>query len=264
MKFLKDIRSKPKILVILGVVIVLVVSLVLLIPKISKDNTGNTDKISDTNSTSNTDTNSDVSELITSEAAQELIAEVDCDEAYENGEIVCKEFASFSGQYVEDGRDELVENVAAILVSNRSDQFLDFASLQYDINGKTAIFTVSGLPAGKSAWVMEKNKMVINGDETFTYQGSMTAFRNETNLSTDKIGVSNVGNSMSVVNTSSETLKDVCVYYKVKHSDGNYFGGICYVVNFGDLKANETVTKVAGHFDESTAEIVRIGWSSAK
>ena len=43
------------------------------------------------------------------------------------GEIVCKDYALFSGRFVEDGRDELVQNVAAILVKNESDQFLDLA-----------------------------------------------------------------------------------------------------------------------------------------
>ena len=70
-------------------------------------------------------------------------------------DVVCKQFSSFSGQYVEDGSDVLVENVASMLVTNKSDRFLDLATLEYEIDGKKATFVVTGLPAGKSTWVME-------------------------------------------------------------------------------------------------------------
>ena len=198
-------------------------------------------------------------DLISGEVMEELVQENN--EAIEEGNIKCKEFSIYSGQFVEDGKDELVENVAAMLVTNHSDRFLEFATLQYDIDGKEAYFVVTGLPAGKSAWVMEKSRLTISGDATFTYKGCVDSFRENVVTSTDKIEISTSGNMMTVINNADETLKDVCVYYKVKHTDGNYLGGITYVVNFGEVKAGESLEKLAGHYDEEKAEIIRVSFN---
>ena len=204
-------------------------------------------------------TSEKVPDLVSGEDVKELVQENN--EAVEEGNIKCTEFSIFSGQFVEDGKDELVQNVAAMLVTNHSDKFLEFATLQYDIDGKEAYFVVTGLPAGQSAWVMEKSRLTINGDAKFTYKGCVDSFRDDVVTATDKIKISTSGNMMTVINKADKTLKDVCVYYKVKYTDGNYMGGITYVVNFGELEAGESLEKLAGHYDEESAEIVRISFN---
>ena len=198
-------------------------------------------------------------DLVSGEDVKELVQEDN--EAVEEGNIKCTEFSIFSGQFVEDGKDELVQNVAAMLVTNHSDKFLEFATLQYEIDGKEAYFVVTGLHAGQSAWVMEKSRLTIGNDAKFTYIGCVDSFRDDVVKSTDKIDISTSVNMMTVKNNTDKTLKDVCVYYKVKHTDGKYLGGITYVVNFGELKRGESLEKLAGHYDEEKAEVVRISFN---
>lgn len=181
------------------------------------------------------------------------------EEIYE-GKLVCREYALFSGQFVEDGRDELVENVAAILVKNDSDQFLDLATLTYDIDGEIATFIVTGLPAGKSAWVMEATRMRASHSSVFTYLDCVSSFKSEVILFTSKLTVTAEGNMLTVTNNTGETLEDVCVYYRNVHSDGNYFGGITYLVGFGTLEPGQSAQSMAGHYTEGVTEIVRYGW----
>ena len=205
------------------------------------------------------------SELISAEAARSLVqttesGEYQKDESFESKEIICTQESLFSGQFVEDGRDELVENVAAMLVTNNSDQYLDLATLIYDINGETATFVVTGLPAGKSAWVMEKSGLVIAGDAKFTYKGSTTSFRGDVIASTDKITITSDGNMLTAVNNTNETMENVVAYYKTIHTDGNYFGGITYLVDFGTIEPGASSETMAGHYVEGSTEIVRIGW----
>ena len=197
-------------------------------------------------------------ELITSEQAQNLVQTEN--EMYDSGELSGTNFSIFSGQFVEDGKDELVENVAALLVTNNSDQFLDFATLQYDIDGQTATFIVTGLPAGRCAWVMEKSGLVIGGGATFTYQGCSTSMRDGVAASTDKISISSDGNMLTAVNNTNETLEGVFVYYKSLHTDGNFFGGITYLADFGTIEPGASSETLAGHYVEGSTEIVRIGW----
>ena len=172
----------------------------------------------------------------------------------------CDQFSIFSGQFVEDGRDELVENVAAMLVTNVSDRFLDIATVQYDIDGQSATFVVTGLPAGRSAWVMEANRMTVTPDSVFTYLNETTSYRDDISASSDLVSITTDGNMLTAANRSDETLEGIYVYYRTVHSDGNFFGGITYLVNFGTLEPGESVETMGGHFSENS-EIVRIGWS---
>lgn len=176
-------------------------------------------------------------------------------------QITCDKYSRFTGQYVEDGSDDLVYDVAAILVTNRSEQFLEIATFTYQIDGKNASFVVTGLPAGQSAWVMEANRITVTDDSAFTYVDVATSFRDDVTASTRKVSVSADGNMMTVTNNSGGTLEGVYVYYKVRHTDGNYLGGITYRVDIGTLEAGASATSLAGHYSED-AEIVRIGWQT--
>ena len=169
-------------------------------------------------------------------------------------------FSLYSGQYVEDGRDELVTNVAAILVTNRSGKFLDLATLTFDIDGREALFRVTGLPAGRSAWVLEANRMTATNSSTFTFVDMATGFRDNVISSSDKLSITCVGNMLTATNVSGDKLENVFVYYRVLHSDGNYLGGITYVIDFGTLEPGASIEKLAGHFSAEDARIVRIGW----
>ena len=177
-----------------------------------------------------------------------------------SGDLSCDQFGIFSGQFLEDGRDELVKNVAAVLVTNRTDRFLDFATLTFDIDGQTATFILSGLPAGRSAWVMEATRMTATSSSVFTYQNCVNSFRDDVTASTDKVTISSDGNMLTAVNNTSETLKDVFVYYRTLHTDGNFLGGITYRADFGTLEPGASVETMAGHFNKETSEIVRVGW----
>ncbi len=169
------------------------------------------------------------------------------------------QFSRYSGQYVEDGRDELVENVAAILVTNTSSRFLEVATVSFLIDGEQATFTVTGLPAGASAWVLEANKRQIGANATFKYVDAATGYRDGAVTSLEGLTLLAEGNNLTAVNATGQTLKSLCVYYKVRHSDGNFLGGITYRVSFGDVEPNTPLTMLAGHYSED-AEIVRISW----
>lgn len=205
-------------------------------------------------------------ELMSAEVAQSLVQTKEDgtyaqDEAYTSGDIKVNQTAVFSGQFVEDGRDELVENVAAIQITNSSNKYLELATLLYEINGQTATFVVTGIPAGKTAWVMEKSRMVVTSSAEFQYLASTTSFRNDIVSSSQMIDIAADGNMMTATNKSESDMENIVVYYKVKHDDGNYFGGITYVVDFGQVKAGESAETLAGHYKKGQAEIVRIDWA---
>lgn len=179
-----------------------------------------------------------------------------------NRELTCSNYSLFSGQYVEDGRDELVENVAAILVTNNTDRFLDLATIAFTIDGQDATFIVTGLPAGESAWVMEATKLRATNSSEFVYLDCMTSFRDGVINSTEKVTITADGNMLTATNNTDQTLEGVFVYYKTVHTDGNYFGGITYLVDFGTLAPGASVESMAGHYDAGKSKLVRVGWTA--
>ena len=174
-------------------------------------------------------------------------------------DLYCLEFTSYSGLFYEDGKNEEVENVAAILVENRSEEFLEKATITYDASGETATFVVTALPAGKKCWVLEQNRMKITGGVEFEFLDCVSGFRKDTSLNEDLLGITYEGDVVTVTNKGDEPLYSVCVYYKNIHDDGNYLGGITYLISIEEIKAGETQNKRAGHFSESS-EIVRTSY----
>ncbi len=178
-----------------------------------------------------------------------------------SADLYCLEFNSFSGVFVEDGKNEDVQDVAAILVENRSKVFLDRATIKYRYGTKTATFILTGLPAGEKCWVMEANKMPLDGTHEFEFVECVSAFKDDAVLTTDKMEVVTQDNTLTVTNTSDKTLKNVCVYYKNTFDDGNYFGGITYMMSFDTLAPDESLTKESGHFTDGS-KIVRYSFQT--
>jgi len=176
------------------------------------------------------------------------------------GSISCVDIGRFSGQYVEDGRDELVENVAAILVRNDSDQYLELATLTFDTAAGEAVFIVTGLPAHRSAWVMEANRMTVAADAQLVYRDSITSFKDGVTAETDRLEIVPDIGTLTVTNVTDETLEDIFVCYRTIHADGIFLGGITYRVEIGDLGPGESRDTLAGHYKPEVSEIVRIGW----
>lgn len=177
------------------------------------------------------------------------------------GDLFCLEISRFSGSFVEDGSDEPVEDVAAILVSNETDEYLELATVTYFVGNRTATFQVTGLPAGERAWVLEKDRMRVSAADEFVFDDCTVTYNPRAIRETDALSLQRQGNSVTITNTSDKTLKHVCVYYKNRMEDGAYFGGITYLISFGELMPGESAQRSVAHFGDDS-QIVRYGYQS--
>ena len=174
-------------------------------------------------------------------------------------DLYCLEFAAYSGVYVEDGKNEMVEDVAMILVENRSLQFLDQATITYIYGNQYATFVLTGLPAGEKCWVMEKNKLTLTEGYSFYFEDCVTSYKSEVIKTPKQLQVDAKDNTLTIENISPNTIENVAVYYKNTYADGNYLGGITYVMNFGTMESGDVICKEAGHFSEDS-KIVRFSY----
>ena len=173
-----------------------------------------------------------------------------------SAELYCLEISTYTGPYVEDGKNEEVENVAAILVENRAQQFLDYATITYYVGGKIATFRVTGLPVGGKAWVLEADRLQLDGTHSFEFLDCESVFKKDAVTSTADIEISTERNILTAKSKTTKNLRNVCIYYKNVNDDGNYLGGITYMINFGTLTAGQSVQNQSAHFGENS-RIVR-------
>ena len=179
------------------------------------------------------------------------------------GGLVCLEYSRYTGSFPEDGTGRAVENVAAMLVRNSSDKFLDFAKVECRVGNQIGTFQVTGLPPGGTAWVMEESAMTLTPEDEFTaFDCEDYYFKEDAVITTDLLSVQSSGNTLTVTNQSDKTLENVCIYYKTVHEDGFYFGGITYMLSFGQLAPGGQATKQSSHFGENS-QIVRYSFQES-
>lgn len=175
------------------------------------------------------------------------------------GDLICLEISRFTGGFVEDGTDRQVKDVAAILVANDTGKFLDLATVTYQVGEKTATFRVTGLPAGRKAWVLESNGLTLKEGDELVLEECVETYNAAPITNPQELSVSRQGQSLTVTNTSERKLTNVAVYYKNTLEDGTFMGGITYVMAFGDMEPGDTKTLSKDHFGQ-TSEIVRFSY----
>lgn len=171
----------------------------------------------------------------------------------------CLEISRFSGQFVEDGTDCQVTDVAAILVANYTGKFVDLATVTYTVGDRTATFKVTGLADGEQAWVLESNAMQISPSDQLEFDDCRISYHADPMLTTDALQVSRDGHALTLTNVSSDTLANVCVYYKNRMDEGMFMGGITYQMIFEDMAPGQTVTLSRDHFVDRSV-IVRFSY----
>ena len=177
--------------------------------------------------------------------------------------ISCDQVGIYTGEFVESGRDEPVEDVALMLLTNKSDKYLEYAKLTYEVDGHTATFVVTGLPAGKSAWVLESNGLKATSTSKFVYVDATTAYKDHVVRAPKELDIKFGNQMLKLTNLTEEPLENVVVYYKVMYTDGKFLGGITYKVSFGTIEPGQSVEKIAGHYNNDWAQIVRVGWQES-
>lgn len=178
-----------------------------------------------------------------------------------SADLYCLEVSTYSGPFVEDGSEEEVENVAAIIVENRSEQFLDRAMITYVFGDKVAQFELTGLPSGARAVVLEKNRLTLTGKEEYTLINCDSSFKSDAVTQSGSLKAYSSGNVLKLENTSKETYRNTCVYYKKVNSDGMFLGGITYMLSFDTMNPGDVKEKASAHFTDD-CEIVRFSYQT--
>ncbi len=133
----------------------------------------------------------------------------------------------YSGYYIEDGTEDAIDSVAVLEVTNLSDAAIEYATITLIAEAESLHFTVSLLPAGQTALVMEADRKSCKDSAVFTYGGSeisslesLDMCQGQVSITTDSSG------AVTVTNVSTTDISELRLFYKNRLDTGEYVGGI--------------------------------------
>lgn len=173
--------------------------------------------------------------------------------------LTVESIGAYSGSFIEDGSDEATKNVTAMLITNNSDQMLQVALIDFQVNSnETASFKVTNLPAGTSTLVLESNKREFSDKDTYTYGNAATGYMDQPTLEEDKVELKTENGKITLKNKTDKELKTVYIYYKYMQIGGAYLGGITYRTPFENVGAGKEAEAVAAHFNPDSSQIMGV------
>lgn len=180
---------------------------------------------------------------------------------------------AYSGAYFEDGSDETVQDVLAVVVQNTGEDWVVNADLTLACDGDTAQFSVSALPGRTCALLLEKNR--------FEYEDGMTVREPVCTFCANDMTGKNVdfgadfalepheGDILVLQNISGrEFTGDAVLYYKNvapygKSGELLYLGGIAYANRFkGPIGVNEMRQAKPSHYTTNGSAILFMSYDS--
>ena len=169
----------------------------------------------------------------------------------------------YTGEFTEDGSDEVIINALALLVENTGDDMLEFLEiLLEDEDGNEYTFNISTLPAGRQCLVMEYDQTIYDGGLALSVKEIIPVRRDESDMMAGSISFSveygdDGAAEFTLSNVSDKDYDEIYVCYKTVR-DGTYIGGVTYRTSFEDVAAGGSVTESMYHFYEGGSDILII------
>lgn len=175
--------------------------------------------------------------------------------------IFMEDMASYTGMYMEDGSDEILSGILMMVVENIGEQDIQYAQITVDLGEEQALFTISSLPAGAKAVLLEQNRMAYDSSLNYgTYLpviDSIAYFPEPMDIQEDQVKVQILNGAVNITNICGQDIPGtIAVYYKNAASD-IFYGGITYRVTLeGGLKADEIRQIMTNHASETGSRIM--------
>lgn len=171
------------------------------------------------------------------------------------------EIGEYTGIYVEDGSDEPVTGLLMMLVTNVSNEPVQYAQISLDLDGETAQFTVSALPAKGTAVLIEQNRMEYSEDFDYTTAAAecinLAGYDRKLSLQEDKLQIQLLDGGVNIKNISGADINETIILYYKNINNGVYHGGITYRVRLEDgLKADELRQIMVDHIHQPGTELM--------
>ena len=173
--------------------------------------------------------------------------------------LTIENISSYDGIFLEDGSDQEVSGIAAMVLKNTGDVNVEYTSISIKRDGEELQFEASDIPAGATVVVQEKNKAAY-GSGTFTDCSGITAELDSFEMSEDKVSVEETEEgSLQVTNLTDEEIPCVRIFYKFYMEDQqSYVGGITYTAKLTNLGAGSSQTVTPSHYAAGSSQVLMV------
>lgn len=166
----------------------------------------------------------------------------------------------YSGAYVEDGTDDSVSDVAAVVIQNTGDKFIKSANITLvGKNNKEYSFSLTSLPAGCSVLLLETNRAVFIAEESITVATVGTVEEQPIpQLCEDKVSVDFADGKLILKNLTDKDFRAVYIRYKNYTAGNVYMGGVTYSASFSNVTTSGEYVCESAHFTEGFSQIMMV------
>lgn len=155
--------------------------------------------------------------------------------------LVVRQLAGYDGPYLENGTEEELTGVAALVVENTGTIGIEYVQLVINQGQRELVFDATYIPPRGTVLILEKNRQPYTRDAV-TGCRCRTLIPGTFDWEKERILIQpGEGFSMAVTNLTEETMPYVRVFYK-QHEGGSdlYVGGITFSAVIPDLQPGET------------------------
>lgn len=175
----------------------------------------------------------------------------------EDGRLEISSVFQYTGDNPDCG-DEAGEDVAALVVTNRSDRHLTSARLTAELaDGTRLSFWISDVPAGQTVRVFESDNGRYDTANPCVAVTCDAQFEDGSPVPADRLSVSVEETEVTLTNISGEPLGELTLYCHCL-LNGAYFGGGTYSYAVEPIPAGGSVTIAAEECYLGEAAVVRV------
>lgn len=173
--------------------------------------------------------------------------------------LVAQKLIAYEGVYLEDGSEEAVTDVAALILENTGTIGVEYVQIVLQQNGRELSFDGTYIPPKSRVLLLEENKQPYS-PAPVTACRCRTVIpgvfdRAERTVSIREIGLG----TLEVTNLSEQDLEGIHIFYK--HHEGEndlYVGGITYSTVIPDLAPGETRSVTPYRYASGYAQVVAV------
>lgn len=170
--------------------------------------------------------------------------------------LVAEGVASYDGPYLEDGSDQEVVNVTALLLRNTGDVGIAKTEVIMQKGEQKLIFEADTIPPGATVLILEKRRTLHTNTNFTSCSGWQIVEEHGWHDWGIRIREVTMG-VLEITNQTGSAMKNVQLYYKTKLED-MYIGGMTYVHTVTKLKEGETIQISPYHYARGYSEIIKI------
>lgn len=180
-------------------------------------------------------------------------------QAISDGAITIVSIGEYTGAFVEDGTDLQVSGVAAVVLQNTGDKPIQHGTITLSAGEeKLYTFSISTLPVGSSALVLETEKKLLDTNKELTSFTADVTKSEKFETNSDKIKITAKDGVIKITNLTDTDFRGVYVRYKNFTAGNVYFGGITYSASFDNVSAKGNYEYKAAHFYKDYSHIVMV------